>query len=98
MSVVATVTDRDNKKVDLQPESLFLKKTESLNGPLDVQNSVPMSLVLILDNSKSMNSSLDTVKDNTGNFINLLEDTTRTSVIFFSDSIQVKCDFTSDKK
>ena len=97
ISIVATVTDRNIKKVELQAENFILKEDGVTQWPLDVQNSVPLSLVLILDNSKSMNSSLDTVKDKTGNFINLLEDTTRTSVIFFSDSVQVKCDFTSDK-
>ncbi|MEQ8189518.1 MAG: VWA domain-containing protein [Candidatus Eremiobacterota bacterium] len=97
ISIVATVTDRDSKKVELQAENFILKEDGVTQWPLDVQNSVPLSLVLILDNSKSMNSSLDMVKDKTGNFINLLEDTTRTSVIFFSDSVQVKCDFTSDK-
>jgi VWFA-related protein len=97
ISIIATVTDRDNKKVDLQPESFILKENGSTQWPLDVQSSSPLSLVIIIDNSKSMETSLDTVKDSTGNFINLMEDTTRTSIIFFSDTVQVKCDFTSDK-
>ncbi|MHB2153769.1 VWA domain-containing protein [Calditrichota bacterium GD2] len=57
----------------------------------------PVSVMLIVDVSGSMNGSMDELKDACNLFIDLMKDDDRTAIIKFSDSYSLIQEFTSDK-
>ncbi|OQA14736.1 MAG: von Willebrand factor type A domain protein [bacterium ADurb.Bin363] len=98
--ITATVVDKNGKYIsEIDPKSFILKEDNVEQNPLVVLSGEDIghpSIVIIIDESKSIETSIEKVKEAANNFISMVDDKTRISVIFYSDSLRVN-DFTTDK-
>jgi VWFA-related protein len=97
VNIPVVVSDKLGRSIlDLNKDNfaLFEDGKEQKIEYLSTQNT-PLSIVLLLDTSKSAKEIIERIKTAAGKFVQQLKPTDRCMIISFSDKVQVESEFTS---
>ena len=104
VSVTAVVLDKSGrfvrglgpKDVTLLEDGVAQEVTYFREATSAAEERVPLSVVLVLDTSGSMNKSLDFLREAVLNFVYKLEEVDTALVVSFNESVKGSADFTGD--
>jgi Ca-activated chloride channel family protein len=90
------IRDLDTKDIELYEDGVLQKVDYFREASSDEAERVPLTVVLCLDTSGSMNESMRFLQEAVLNFVYKLDDVDKAMVVSFNDSVKGSAEFTGD--